>query len=178
MKHLKSLLLIAVFTLSVSNTINAQKVAHIDYQRVIDNMPETRAAEVKLEKIGKTHQADIVSMAKKIDAKVKKYRAEQATQTKDTNEKRAQEVQQDNMQYEQARKFAYEDIEKRRAVNIQPIIKKAQKAIEEVAAAKGILYVFDAKSLIVKKGEDIYDAVKAKLGLLKDKPRPQVQQGN
>lgn len=178
MKNLKSLLLIAIFTLSVSNIVNAQKVAHIDYQRVIDNMPETRAAEVKLEKIGKTHQADIVAMAKKLDAKIKKYQAEQATQTKETNEKRALEVKQENQQYEQARRYAYEDIEKRRAIDIQPIIKKAQKAVEEVAAAKGILYVFDAKSLIIKKGEDLYDAVKAKLGLLKDKPKPQAQQAN
>ncbi len=177
MKNLKSLLLIAVFTLGVGSVVNAQKIAHIDYQRVIDNMPETRAAEAKLEKIGKTHQADIVGLATKLDAKIKKYQAEQGSQTDDTNKKRAEEVKKDNLQYEKARRFAYEDIEERRAKDIVPIIAKAQKAIEEIAASKGILYVFDAKSLIVKKGEDLYEAAKAKLGLLKDRPKPQPKQG-
>lgn len=49
-----------------------------------------------------------------------------------------------------------------------PILQKAEDAIKAVAAEKGIIYVFDAapgKGLIVyEKGEDIYDAVKAKLG--------------
>ena len=46
-------------------------------------------------------------------------------------------------------------------------LEKAQKAIDEVAAAKGVLYVLDAsvgKGLLVKKGQDIFNAVKAKLG--------------
>ncbi len=57
-------------------------------------------------------------------------------------------------------------MQKKQAEGLEPIIEKAQKAIEEVAAAKGILYVLDfyGKGLLVKKGEDLYDAVKAKLG--------------
>ena len=58
-------------------------------------------------------------------------------------------------------------MQKKQAEGLNPIIEKAQKAIEEVAASKGILYILDAsvgKGLLVKKGEDIFAAVKTKLG--------------
>ena len=60
-----------------------------------------------------------------------------------------------------------QDMQKRQAEGLNPIIEKAQKAIEAVAAEKGVEYVLDAsigKGLLVKKGTDLYDAVKTKLG--------------
>ncbi|MFQ3296488.1 MAG: outer membrane protein [Polaribacter sp.] len=173
MKNFKTLLLIAVFTLSVAGATNAQKIGHVDYQRVIDNMPETRALTVTLEKLGKSYQSEIEGLKKKLEAKVQKYTAEQATQTETTNKQRAQEVQTDKARFDQAQQAAYQEMQKRQAQDLEPIVKKAEIAIESIAAAKGILYVFDAKSLIVKKGTDLYDAAKTKLGLLADKPRQQ-----
>ena len=167
MKNLKTLLLIAVFTLGVGGVANAQKVGHIDFEKLVAEMPKTKALKTTIEKLGKTYQDEIEGMGKKIEAKIKKYGAEQNTQTKETNEKRALEVQQDRARYEQARQGAYQEMQKKQNDDLEPIIIKAQKAIEEVAASKGILYVLDAsigKGLLVKKGEDLYGAVKAKLG--------------
>ena len=101
MKNFKTLLLIAVFTLGVNGFSNAQKIGHVDYQRVIDNMPETRALGTTLEKLGKSYQTEIEGLKKKLDAKVQKYTAEQATQTETTNTQRAQEVQQDKARFDQ-----------------------------------------------------------------------------
>ncbi|SDS36936.1 periplasmic chaperone for outer membrane proteins Skp [Polaribacter sp. KT25b] len=172
MKNLKTLLLIAVFTLGLGGVANAQKIGHINYQRVIVNMPEARALQVTLEKLGKTYQDEIETMGKKIEAKRTKYTAEQNSQTPQINESRAQEVQQEIARYQQLRQTAAADIQQREQDGLKPISEKAQKAINEIAASKGILYVLEENSLIVKKGEDLYDAVKAKLGLLKDLPRP------
>ncbi|MEN8775652.1 MAG: OmpH family outer membrane protein [Polaribacter sp.] len=175
MKNFRTLLLIAVFTLGFAGMSNAQKIGHINYQRVIDNMPETRALTANLEKIGKTYQGEIEGMKKKLEAKYQKYTAEQATQTEETNKKRAEEVQLDKVKLDQAQQAAYQEMQGKQNEGLEPIVKKAEKAIQDTAADKGILYVFDEKSLIVKKGVDLYDAVKAKLGLLKDKPKPQQQ---
>jgi outer membrane protein len=120
-----------------------------------------------IEKLGKTYQDEIEGMGKKLEAKVKKYQAEQNVQTKEINESRALEVQQENQRYEQLRQTAYQEMQKKQAEGLNPIIEKAQKAIEDVAAAKGIVYVFDSsvgKGLLVSKGEDLFNAVKAKLG--------------
>jgi outer membrane protein len=167
MRNLKSLLLIAVFTLGLGGVANAQKMGHIDFEKLVAEMPATKQLKADIEKLGKTYQDEIEGMAKKLDAKMKKYTAEQNNQTKEINEIRAKEVQTDNQRYEQLRQTAYQEMQKKQAEGLKPIIEKAQKAIEEVAATKGILYVLDAsvgKGLLVKKGEDLYAAVKAKLG--------------
>ncbi len=167
MKNLKTLLLIAVFTLGVGGVANAQKMGHIDFEKLVAEMPATKKLKLDIEKLGKTYQDEVEDMAKKLDAKMKKYTQEQNAQTKEINEIRAKEVQQENQRYEQLRQTAYQDMQQKQADGLKPIVEKAQKAIEEVAAEKGIVYVLDAsmgKGLLVKKGEDLYNAVKAKLG--------------
>jgi|TARA_R110001592_G_scaffold54875_3_gene168165 outer membrane protein len=167
MKNLKTLLLIAVFTLGLGGVANAQKTGHIDFEKLVAEMPQTKKLKQDIEKLGKTYQDEIEGMAKKLDAKMKKYTAEQNTQTQEINETRAQEVQQERARYEQLRQTAYQEMQKKQAEGLEPIIEKAQKAIEEVAAAKSIVYVLDAslgKGLLVSKGDDLFGAVKTKLG--------------
>jgi len=167
MKNFKNLLLIAVFTLGFVSMTNAQKVGHVNFEKLIAEMPETQTLKLEMEKLGKTYQDEISGMEKTIEATRQKYVAESNTQTNETNDKRVQELQQEAAKIEQARKFAYQDMQKRQNDGLQPIIEKAQKAIEEVAASKSVLYVLDAsvgKGLLVQKGEDLFGAVKTKLG--------------
>ena len=166
MKNFKKILIIAAITLGMG-VANAQKTAHIDFEKLVAEMPETKALKLDIEKLGKTYQDEIEGMAKKLEAKRQKYVAESKTQTKEANDTRAAELQQEGAGYEKARQFAYQDMQKKQNEELGPIIEKAQKAVEDVAASKGILYVLDAslgKGLLVKKGQDIYAAVKAKLG--------------
>jgi outer membrane protein len=138
-------------------------------------MPETRALQAELAKITKTYKDDIDGMKKKLDDKIKKYTAEQAQQTEDANKQRAQEVQVDNSRIQQAEQAAYQDIQEKQNTKLAPIIDKARKAIQEIAKAKGILYVMDAsagRGLLVSDGQDLYNDVKAKLGLLADVKKP------
>ena len=167
MKNFKNLLLIAVFTLGFVSMTNAQKVGHVNFEKLIAEMSETQTLKLEMEKLGKTYQDEISGMEKTIEATRQKYVAESNTQTNETNDKRVQELQQEAAKIEQARKFAYQDMQKRQNDGLQPIIEKAQKAIEEVAASKSVLYVLDAsvgKGLLVQKGEDLFGAVKTKLG--------------
>ena len=59
MKNLKTLLLIAVFTLGSSAIANAQKVGHIDFEKLVAEMPETKTLKLDMEKLGKTYQDEI-----------------------------------------------------------------------------------------------------------------------
>jgi len=167
MKNLKKLLLIAVFTLGVSGYTNAQKIGHIDFEKLVAAMPETKTLKSDIEKLGKTYQDEIAGMEKKIESTQKKYVAESKTQTNETNDQRVKELQGEAAKLEQARRLAYQDMQKKQQDGLTPIIEKAQKAVEDVAASKNIVYVLDAtngKGLLVKKGEDLFAAVKAKLG--------------
>lgn len=168
MKHLKALLLVAIFTIGLGGVANAQKTAHINTDKLLSEMPETKALKSELEKLQKTYRSDIEGMFKQLEAKVKKYEAEGKSQTQETNQKRAIEVQKDRQKIGQAEQAMNQEMSKKYQEKTAPILKKAEEAIKAVAAAKGIVYVFDAapgKGLIVfEKGEDIYNAVKAKLG--------------
>ena len=115
-------------------------------------------------------------MAKKFEAKYKKYSAEQASQTDDVNKQRAEEIQGERNRIQQAEQAAGQDIQQRQQTKLIPILQKAEKAIKEVAKAKGLLYILDGsagKGLLVADGPDIYEDLKVKLGLLPNQKQPQ-----
>ncbi len=166
MKHLKSLVLVAFMTMGF--VVNAQKTGHINAAKLLEQMPATKALKNELQRLEKTYMSDIEAMTKKLQAKIAKYDREGATQSQEVNQKRALEVQQEGARIQKARQEAALAMQKKYQEKTAPILKKAEQAIKDVAAAKGIIYVFDAspgKGLIVyDKGEDLYNAVKAKLG--------------
>ena len=175
MKKLKSLLLIAVFTLGIASVANAQKIGHVNSTRVFANMPETRTAQWEIEKTAKTHSIDIQALQKKGENLVNKYRAESQQQTDETNNKRGAEVQQIAARVQKLKEAANEAINEKRNKLLPPITIKIQNAINEIAKAKGLLYILDSAQgggLIVANGTDIYEDLKAKLGLLKDLQQP------
>ncbi len=168
MKHFKTLVLVAIFTIGLGGVANAQKTAHINTDKLLSEMPETKSMKAELEKLNKTYRDDIEAMYKTLESKIKKYEAEGKSQTQEVNQKRAIEVQQDRQRITQAEQAAGKEMQKKYQEKTLPILKKAEQAIKDVAAEKGFAYVMDAapgKGLIVyDKGNDIYDAVKTKLG--------------
>lgn len=176
MRKLKSLLFVAFLALGMSGVANAQKVGHVNLERVIANMPETRALQTEIAKITKTYKDDIDGMGKKFEAKYKKYQAEGPSQTEEVNKQRAEEIQNERNRIVQAEQAAVQDIQQKQQTKLIPILQKAEKAIKDVAKEKGLAYVLDAsvgKGVLVADGVDIYDALKAKLGLLADQKQPQ-----
>jgi outer membrane protein len=168
MKQFKKLLLIAVFMLGVGGVANAQKIGHIDTAKLVQNMPDTKKANSELEKIQKTYKDEIDTSIKAYQTKSQKYIAEEKAQTPETNARRKAELQGDAAKIQQAEQIATQELRKKEIELKNPIYEKAQKAIKEVAAAKGLVYVFNSAPggglIIFEKGTDIYDAVKAKLG--------------
>ena len=151
-------LFVAFALFTAFNTVQAQKVAHIDSEQLLMAMPETKAMETELKKVQQTYADEYNGQATALQAKLKKYDAEAATQTDAKNEERRAEVQ-----------ALQQKIQKKRFDLLKPIVEKAQKAVKDVADAKGVQYVFDSspgKGLIVfEKGEDLMPAVKTKLGI-------------
>lgn len=169
MKNLRSLLFIAVFALGMSGVANAQKIAHIDFSKVVASMPEMQALNKNLEKIEKTWKDELQGMEKKLQDKYTRYTADADKQSKAINEKRALEIQDDQKRLNQSKQMAQNDMQQKMNDGLTPIVEKARKAIQEVANSKGIIYVIDSSKgvlLTFDKGEDLYAAVKAKLGLV------------
>lgn len=168
MKHLKSLLLIAVITLGF-NTIQAQsKVAHINIQELISFIPEVKTMRAELSKLEKTYLDDIKEESDAFKAKYERYQAEGPNQTNEENEKRQLEIEQTQRKIQMSQQVAQQEMSKKNNElnkNLAPILEKADAAVKAVAKAQGFDYVLDTSLLLVANGKDLMTAVKEHLGI-------------
>lgn len=165
MNTIKKVLLVTVLFFGFQ-AINAQsKVAHVNTDELVAAMPETKLLQAKLEALGKSYNDEVAKKEAELKAKFEKYSEDFKNQTELVNNQRTQEVQDDAKKIEQFKTEAYKDLQKQENDGLAPILEKAQKAIEEVAAAQGYDYVINAQTLIVAKGKDLAPDVKAKLGI-------------
>ncbi|MEL0275029.1 MAG: OmpH family outer membrane protein [Flavobacteriaceae bacterium] len=167
MKNLKSLLIAILMALPMTFSYAQSKVAHIDTQQLISQMPEVVAAQKQLEELEKTYTNQIESTYKEFQTKAQSYSADAANQTDVTNQARQKELETMQQNINQYRETAAQDLQKKQVEMMRPLYDKAKAAIEKVALAQGFDYVLDATaggSVIMAKGKDLMADVKAELG--------------
>lgn len=167
MKNLKSLLIALLMTLPLTASYAQSKVAHIDTQKLISEMPEVIAAQKQLEQLEKTYTTEIENTYKEFQTKAQSYSADAANQTDVTNQARQKELETMQQNINQYRETAAQDLQKKQVEMMRPLYDKARAAIEKVAAAQGFDYVLDSSaggSVIMAKGKDLMVDVKQELG--------------
>ena len=166
MNYLKSLTF--VFFLSVCSLgFTQSKVAHIDSQSLISQMPEVKEAQAQIEKLQKTYQTEIEASMKEYQTKLQTYSADAQNQTEVTNQARQKELQGMEQNIQQYQQTAAQDIQQKQQDLLRPLIEKARSAIQKVAKAQGFDYVIDATpcgALILFEGKDLMAEVKTELG--------------
>ena len=166
MKQLKnfftlSLLLLASFAVAQS------KVAHIEVQKLISEMPEVIAAQKEIAELEKTYSTDLENSVKEYQTKAQTYAADAENQTEIINQKRRTELEGIQQSLEQFRQQAAQDLQKKQVEMMRPLYEKARTAIEKVASAQGFDYILDSSaggSVIMAKGKDLMADVKNELG--------------
>ncbi|MDO7603592.1 MAG: OmpH family outer membrane protein [Flavobacteriales bacterium] len=168
MKNLKSLLLATLMiALPMTATFAQSKIAHIDTQKLISEMPEVIAAQKQIQALEKTYANDIENSIKEYTAKAQAYEAEARNQTDIVNQARQNEMQSMQQNIQTYRETATQDLQKKQTEMMRPLYDKAIAAIEKVAAAQGFEYVLDASAgggVLVSKGKDLEAEVKVELG--------------
>nr|WP_297787790.1 OmpH family outer membrane protein [uncultured Allomuricauda sp.] len=168
MKNVKRIAVAIVLFVAATGFVNAQsKVAHINVQQLLSEMPEMKAAQAELNKLQETYRADIQSSMTELQNKYTQYQNEATSKTREENEQRAVELQGFEKNIQEAEQAARQQMQQKQQELFAPISEKAKAAIEKVAAAEGYDYVIDASpglSLIVAKGKDLLPAVKQELG--------------
>jgi outer membrane protein len=152
----------------MSFTAQAQsKVSHIDFQKLVSEMPEVIAAQEEIQKLEKDYTNEIESSLKELQTKMQNYSADAENQTDLTNQKRQQELQGMEQNIQQFRQTALQDVQQKQADLLRPLIEKARAAAEKVATAQGFDYVMDSSqgsSVLMAKGKDLMADVKTELG--------------
>ena len=85
MKNLKSLFIAIIMALPMTFSYAQSKVAHIDTQKLIGEMPEVIAAQKQLEQLEKTYATEIENTYKEFQTKAQSYSADAANQSDVTN---------------------------------------------------------------------------------------------
>jgi len=166
----KLTLIFASLTLMVApiTVANAQgKVAHIEFQKLISEMPEVIAAQKQLKAVEETYTKEIENTYKEFTTKAQSYSADAANQTDVTNQARQTELESMQQNIQKYRETAAQDLQKKQGEMMRPLYEKARAAIEKIASAQGYDYVLDASaggSVIMSKGKDLMADVKADLG--------------
>ena len=84
MKQFKTLAVAIVLFIGATSFVNAQsKVAHIDTQKLLSEMPEMKAAQAELKKLEETYKADLQSSVTELRNKYTQYKNEAASKTKE-----------------------------------------------------------------------------------------------
>ena len=149
----------------VPSKAGAQKFGHINSQEIVALMPERDSAIVKLQKFGKELTEVQQAMQKDFDAKLKEYQDKRATWTEATIKVKEEELTSLQQRIEQYTQTAQQDFNSR------------QEAIDKVAKAQGLTYVFDlATGAIIYTDENtsvnMLPLVKAELGIPASKVQP------
>ena len=168
MKQIKTFVIAFALLIGATSYVNAQsKVAHINVQQLVNDMPATKNAQAEIKKLEETLRADLEGSAREYQNKVQQYQNEAQTKTKEENEKRAQEVQQLQLNIQQAEAAAGQELQKKQLELLEPIFNQAREAIQKVARAQGFQYVLDSsqgQGVILADGKDLMADVKKELG--------------
>lgn len=176
MKKLLTLGLIAL-CMSFSNLSNAQmKIGYISADEIMGSMPEAAKADSDLNKYQQAlYEAAQLKQAELNDA-VQKFYRDSATMSAQLKEVRRKDLQEKIQELSGEEQKIQNLLEQKKMELLQPIQKRLQAAIQEVARENGYTYVMYKESLIVyPTGDDLGGKVRLKLGIKEAAPKAPVK---
>jgi outer membrane protein len=161
--------LIATF-FGASQSIAQNKFAYIDFQELMQLMPEYKKATSDMEAFSKTLQDELKKMSEEFEKKYTDYQKQQATMSEAIRGLREKELRDMQSRIQDFQETAQDDARKKEQDLLKPIIEKAKATIAQVAKEGNYTYVFDSSPgtplLYKPDGDNIMAAVKKKLGIL------------
>ena len=143
---MKRLLLLAIVLLGVSSLGISQKYAYVDTQYILDNIPEYREAQSKLDDLSKKWQEEIEEKYQLIERKRKNFQVEEILLPEEIKKEKKSNIA--HLETEarelQNKYFGINGLLfQKRSEFIKPIQDKIFKAIQEISSEKKFAFVFD-----------------------------------
>lgn len=168
---MKSIILTFALILAATAGTFAQKFAYVDTDYILDNIPEYKAAQEKVDALSVEWQKDIEEKFAEIDKLYKQFQAEAVLLPEDIKKKREDEIvlKEKTVKDLQKAKFGKDgELFKKKQELVKPIQDKVYNAIEEIAVAGNYSIIFDSASnltmLYVSSKLDKSNEVLEKLG--------------
>ena len=149
-KHIIALgnkiLFIILLTFTFSTTTYAQRYCVIDSKYILENLPEYKQAQSKLDEISSQWQKEIDAKLQDVDRMYKAYQSEQVMLSDDMKKKREDEIIKKEKEAKdlQKKKFGFEgELFKKRQELVKPVQDKVYNAVQKMAASKAYDVIFD-----------------------------------
>lgn len=167
MKNIIKLFVVALFVAFSVQTQAQDKFGHVNFDELVSLMPGQDSIKSTLNNYVKGLENQAQTMQSELESKYADYQANQATMSEIIRQTKEKEITDLQQRIEAFNQQAQYDIQNKQLELTQPLLDKAQKAIEEVAKENGFTYIINAnvQILLYANGTDIMPLVKAKLGL-------------
>ena len=170
MKSLFRIFILGILLFSAgSANAQAPKFGHIDLQALIGLMPERAAAEKQYLAFQKELEDALASMQKELQTKFAEYSTKKDSLSETIRKMKEEDLNAMNERIQNYQSTASQQLQTKQGELLKPVFDKADKAVKEVGAEKGLIYVFDmsARSILYNSKEslDIAPLVKTKLGI-------------
>ena len=169
---------LAVFTLACfgfkgANAQQSHKLGYIDFQELMQQMPEYKKANSDMEMFGKQLEDELKKMSAELERKGDDYQKQEPKMADAIKEMKQKELRDMQARIQEFQQSAQQNVRKKEEELLKPIIEKAKKAIGDVAKENNFYYVFDSSPgsplLYKPESEDVMSIVKKKL-LITDSP--------
>lgn len=141
----KTFLFLAFATLAFSS-VQAQRIAYVDVNRILESINEYKTAQDELDRQSSQWRQEISQEYDKIKGMYNRYQAEQVLLSDDARKQREEEImnKEKDVRDLQRKYFGPEgDLFKMRQELVRPIQDKIYTAIEEYAKDRGYDFIFD-----------------------------------
>lgn len=175
----KTVMIAAALILACSAAFaQTQKFAHVNFNELIQLMPEMDSARVQIDAASKETQETYESMIMEFQSKYQQFNEKQSTWTpavRDSKQRELTDIQNRIQEFEQA---SQQDLTQLQNTLMAPIYQKAQDKVHELAKAQGVIYVFDASTLLYvddTQSIDLTSSAREALGIPADRTLESLQ---
>lgn len=158
-----------VFGVSIASMAQSPKIGHINSQELMQLMPEAATIRTELEKEAASLETQMTAMQTEYQNLVRDYQANEASWSDLIRDSKVKEINDLEGRLQTFQQNAQQSLTAKEQALIEPVIKKAQDAIDAVAKANGYTYVFDTSVgavIVYPDGDNILALVKKHLGIL------------
>jgi outer membrane protein len=142
---MKKLFLLAIIVIAAVQ-MEAQRYCVVDSRYILDNMPEYKQAQTKLDEASQIWQKEIDGKLQEVDRMYKAYQAEQVMLNDEMKKKREDEIIKKEREAKelQKKRFGQDgDLFKKRQELVKPVQDKVYNAVQKLAVSKGFDLILD-----------------------------------
>ena len=151
--------LVLMLMLLAPMTMMAQKFGKVNFQTIMQALPDVAKANGELEALQKQKDNELKAMQEEFQRKADEYQKGASTMNATAKQQKKTELQGLQQKIQQAYQDGQQELQKKNNELMQPIVTKVRTAIDAVGKAGNYTYIFDEGAAIYT-GSNVVDVTK------------------